>query len=153
RILLKNPDDFWWDNKKTSTVEHRDDILLESFREAVQELEKQQGKDPHSWKWGALHTVTFENQTFGKSGIRLIEKLFNRGPFKTAGGTVTVNATTWNVGDGYEVDSLPSMRMIVDLNDLNQTLAIHTTGQSGHPYHSHYVDMIEQWRKIEYNPM
>jgi penicillin amidase len=43
--------------------------------------------------------------------------------------------------------------MIVDLNDLNQTLAIHTTGQSGHPFNSHYIDMAERWRNIQYNPM
>jgi penicillin amidase len=153
RILLKNPDDPWWDDKKTASVEHRDDILREAFRDAVQELEAKQGSDPAAWKWGALHTVSFENQTFGKSGISLIEKLFNRGPFEVAGGSVAVNATSWQATDGFQVTSLPSMRMIVTLNDLNQSLAIHTTGQSGHPFQAHYIDMADEWRKIEYNPM
>ena len=45
------------------------------------------------------------------------------------------------------------MRMIVDLNDLTNSLTIHTTGQSGHTYHEHYVDMTDAWRTIQYHPM
>ncbi|MFN2280368.1 MAG: penicillin acylase family protein, partial [Anaerolineales bacterium] len=48
---------------------------------------------------------------------------------------------------------LPSMRMIVDLNDLTNSLSIHTTGQSGHAYHPHYIDLADLWRKIYYHPM
>ncbi len=46
-----------------------------------------------------------------------------------------------------------SMRMIVDLGNLDNSLAIHTPGQSGHTFHRHYTDMIDPWRKIEYHPM
>jgi penicillin amidase len=30
---------------------------------------------------------------------------------------------------------------------------MHTTGQSGHPFHPHYDDMIDPWRNIDYHPM
>jgi penicillin amidase len=43
--------------------------------------------------------------------------------------------------------------MIVDLSDFSNSVAIHTTGQSGHPYSKHYDDMIELWRNIKYYPM
>jgi penicillin amidase len=43
--------------------------------------------------------------------------------------------------------------MIVDLNDLSNSVSIHTTGQSGHAYHPHYIDMADLWRKIYYHPM
>jgi penicillin amidase len=43
--------------------------------------------------------------------------------------------------------------MIVDLDDLGNSLSIHTTGQSGHAYHPHYVDMANLWRTIQYHPM
>ena len=45
------------------------------------------------------------------------------------------------------------MRMIVDLNDLDNSLTVHTTGQSGHAGHPHYIDMVDLWRNIEYYPM
>jgi penicillin amidase len=51
------------------------------------------------------------------------------------------------------VVSLPSMRMIVDLSDLSKSQSIHTTGQSGHAYHPHYIDMANLWRNIQYHPM
>jgi penicillin amidase len=44
------------------------------------------------------------------------------------------------------------MRMIVDLSDFDASQTIHTTGQSGHPYHEHYDDMIQLWADGEYHP-
>ncbi len=153
RMLLEQPESRWWDNQKTTTVEKRDDILKEAFRKAVQELEQRSGKDSSKWRWGDLHTVTFRNESFGQSGVGILERLFNRGPFSTGGGTAVVNATSWDAEESYEVTALPSMRMIVDLSDFNNSLTIHTTGQSGHAFHPHYIDMAEPWSKMEYHPM
>ena len=100
-----------------------------------------------------MHTSTFRNGTLGESGVGLIESLFNRGPFPTGGGASIVNATSWSVQDGYETRWLPSMRMIVDLGNLENSLTVHTTGQSGHAYHEHYIDMAPLWADMEYYPM
>ncbi len=144
----------WWDDKSTRDItEARDDIMKKSFEQGVSELEDMLGKDPAKWNWGAIHVSTFRNGTLGESGISLIEDLFNRGPFSTGGGRSIVNATGWSVRDGYETNWLPSMRMIVDLGDLNNSVTVHTTGQSGHAYHPHYIDMAEMWANIEYYSM
>ncbi|MGH2523403.1 MAG: penicillin acylase family protein, partial [Anaerolineales bacterium] len=161
RDLLARPDSTWWDNKNTPNVEARDDILRQAFTEGYTALEIRLGADPAGWKWGTLHTSTFVNATLGRSGIQPIEALFNRGPFPTAGGSSIVNATGWSMarddrnepGDPYAVSSLPSMRMIVDLGNLDDSLTIHTTGQSGHAFHAHYIDMADRWRNIQYHPM
>lgn len=154
RNTVKNPNSRWWDDKATADkVETRDDMFARAFTEAVTELEETLGKDSSKWKWGDLHTSTFENGTLGKSGVFLIEDLFNRGPFATSGGKGIVNATSWNSTLGYEVTNVPSMRMIVDLGDLNNSVTVHTTGQSGHAYHPHYIDMAEMWANIEYYSM
>ncbi len=154
RNLVKQPDSFWWDDKSTTDkVERRDDILVRAFTEAVAEIEQLQGKDSARWNWGDLHTATFVNQTLGKSGIAPIEALFNRGPFRVNGGDAIVNATGWNATLGYSVDWLPSMRMIVDLGNLSNSVTVHTTGESGHAYHPHYIDMADLWRNIQYYPM
>lgn len=145
RMLLKDPNNVWWDDQSTTTVETRDDILEASLLAAWNEISGRLGDDPSTWQWGELHTATFVNQTLGKSGIAPIEALFNRGPFQTSGGTDMVNATSWLVKDGYEVVALPSMRMVVDLSDLDASTALHTTGQSGHAFHRHYDNMIERW--------
>ncbi|WP_190233919.1 penicillin acylase family protein [Nostoc sp. 'Peltigera membranacea cyanobiont' 213] len=151
--LVKQPNSSWWDNRNTPKVENRDEILRQSFTEAVDELERVQSKDPKNWNWGKLHTVTFRNATLGKSGVAPIEALFNRGAFATAGNGETVNANRWRANKSFEVTDIPSLRMIVDLGNLDNSVAIHTPGQSGHAFHNHYNDMVDSWRKIEYHPM
>jgi penicillin amidase len=153
RTLAKQPDSQWWDNKTTPELETRDQIFSESFEQAVTELYDTLGKDPAKWRWGDLHTATFRNATLGESGIGPIEAMFNRGPFPTSGGSNLVNATGWNPNEGFGVNWLPSKRMIVDLGDLNNSLTVHTTGQSGHAYHSHYIDMAPLWANVEYYSM
>jgi len=154
RTLVNDPGSAWWDDKSTpGKVETRDDIFSRAFTEAVLEIEKVQGRDPSKWNWGSLHSATFANQTLGESGIAPIEAIFNRGPFRASGSDAIVNATGWNASLDYSVDWLPSMRMIVDLGDLRNSLTVHTTGESGHAYSPHYVDMADLWRNIQYYPM
>ncbi|RPJ28756.1 MAG: penicillin acylase family protein [Chloroflexi bacterium] len=144
----------WWDDKTTTDVrETREDMIRKSFEQGVAELEDMFGKDPAKWNWGEMHASIFRNGTLGESGIPPLEALFNRGPFPTGGGASIVNATGWSVKDGYETNWLPSMRMIVDLGNLNNSITVHTTGQSGHAYHPHYDDMSAIWANIEYYPM
>jgi len=155
RALLQQPDSPWWDDKATAgAVETRDDLLLRAFAETVATMEQEYGKDPAGWPvWGDLHSATFRNATLGDSGIGPVEDLFNRGPFPVGGGESLVNSTSWTASESFEVDELPSMRMIVDLSDLNGAAAINTTGQSGHTASPHYSDMIELWRTNQYYPM
>jgi penicillin amidase len=155
RNLIAKPDSPWWDDRSTTgRTETRDDRIGRAFEETVASLEKKYGKDLATLPaWGALHTSTFRNQTLGESGIGLIEDLFNRGPFVTGGGKSVVNATGWTVGKSFEVDWLPSEREIVDLSNLDASLATHTTGESGHAYYKHYDDMIPLWAGIKYYAM
>jgi len=156
RNLVKNPKSPWWDDKTTKDkVETRDDMFVKAFAEAVKckVCTAKFGADIGKWKWGELHAATFRNGTLGQSGIAPIENLFNRGPFPTNGGESIVNATGWDIYKSFEVNWLPSMRMIVDLSDLNNSVTVHTTGQSGHAYHPHYIDMAVLWRNIQYYPM
>ncbi|UCH43097.1 MAG: penicillin acylase family protein [Dehalococcoidales bacterium] len=154
-MLMAEPDNIWWDDITTEEItETRDDILVRSFREGYNKTKDELGADRDRWQWGKLHTSTFVSNPLGASGIGLIERLVNRGPFATAGTTDAVNATRWVAADNnLTVATLPSMRMIVDLGDLGSSLTVHTTGQSGHPYSQHYDDMIDPWRNSDYYPM
>lgn len=151
RQLVNDPDSPWWDDQTTPEVERRDEIFAQAFEVAVKEMREIGGKDPADWAWGDLHTITFQHQVM--SNLPIINSAFNRGPFRTAGGTAIVNATGWSPRDSYEVVTVPSQRMIVDLSNLSNSWMMHTTGQSGHPYHPHYIDMADPWRLIEYHPM
>ncbi len=151
--LLAQPSNAWWDISTTSAIEDRDEILEQSLIAAMEELTETLGDDPFEWRWGELHTATFRNATFGESGIAPLEWLFNRGPYAVDGGRSIVNATSWTADDGYEVVALPSMRMVVDLSDFERSRTVHPTGQSGHIFHEHYIDMTEAWIANELHPM
>ncbi|HEX6870979.1 MAG TPA: penicillin acylase family protein [Micromonosporaceae bacterium] len=151
--LLNQPDSPWWDDRSTSTVEKRDDLLSAAMVDAVAELTERLDDDPAAWRWGELHTLDLRNATFGESGVAPIEWLFNRGPVGTSGGDAIVNATGWTARDGYQVDAVPSMRMIVDLADLDNSRWIQLTGNSGHAFHANYDDQVELWRTGQNLPM
>jgi penicillin G amidase len=146
RPLLQQPDDPWWDIKSTPAVEKRDDVLARAMSDAVKELSDLQGETAKDWNWGELHTLTPTHATFGKSGIAPIEWLFNHSAVPTSGGKDLVNATGWDTSTGYAVDAVPSMRMIVDLSNLNESRWVQLTGNSGHAFHPNYDDQLELWR-------
>ena len=154
-LVMSRPDSHWWDNVETPEQEKQSDILAQALNETYDDLIERAGKNPEKWRWGDFHTATFRNQTLGKSGIGAVEAIFNRGPFRTGGGNDIINATSWGGEEPapFEVVWLPSMRMIVDMADFTRSLAINTTGQSGHPYHKHYDDQCEDWAAVRYAPM
>jgi penicillin amidase len=151
-LLIALPGHAWWDDAATPETEDRDAAFAAAFAAAVAELEERQGRDPEDWNWGDLHTLYLPHDVMGNfPGIGL---LFDAGPFRTSGGSSIVNATGWSAdSDGYAVESLPSMRMIVDLSALENSLTMHTTGQSGHAGHPQYSDMADPWRLIRYHGM
>lgn len=153
RPLLDQPNSPWWDNQSTPAVETLDDIVKVAIADAVAELTDRLGTNPTAWRWGDLHTLELTNATFGTSGIAPIEWLFNRGPAGTSGGGAIVNATNWNAAKGYEVTAVPSMRMIVDMSNLDASRWVQLTGNSGHAFHANYDDQFELWRTGRNLPM
>jgi penicillin amidase len=150
--LADQPEAQWWDDTGTAEVETRDQIILRALSDAVEWLEEQLGADMNDWQWGELHTATFVSDPLGQSGIGVIESLVNRGPFPSNGGRTLVNNTAWGWDNPAAITSHPSMRMIVDLSDFDASRAVLPTGQSGHPGHRHYDDMIDLWLAGDFHP-
>jgi penicillin G amidase len=147
RVLLDQPDSAWWDRRGTPTVEHRDDIIVLALRAASAELTRTQGDKPQDWRWGRMHTLYVQNQSFGTSDIGFVRWLFNYGPVGVSGGGALVNATGWDASSGgYTVDAVPSMRMVVDLSNLDGSSWVQLTGESGHAFSDHYHDQFDLWR-------
>ncbi|MBW5485471.1 penicillin acylase family protein [Streptomyces bambusae] len=152
RRLVKDEKSAWWQspavrNQPASTS--RDELFARAMKDARWELTAKLGKDPESWSWGRLHQLQLKNQTIGTEGPGFLQWLLNRGPWNLGGGEATVNATGWNAASGYDVTWVPSMRMVVNLNDLDKSRWINLTGASGHTYHSHYTDQTDLWAKGE----
>ena len=147
--LLARPGDPWWDNRATpGLVETRNEIVRQAMVSARIELTTSLGKDPARWQWGRLHRLTLEHPVLGGQTVPApVRALANRGPYDLGGGSATVDATGWTASQGYEVDRVPSMRMVVDLGDLDRSRWVNLTGASGHPGDAHYTDQTQAWAR------
>lgn len=149
--LLDDPQSEWWRNPGLD-VSTRGEMLERSAIGAYHRVAEVQGDRPERWSWGSLHALTLRSGTFGSSGIAPIEWLFNRGPYPVGGGGSVVNATGWTLGTGFETETVPSMRMVVDLADFDASGWNHLTGASGHAFHPNYTDQTETWQRVELTP-
>jgi penicillin amidase len=152
-FLLLDPENKWWDARSTVDVlETRDNTLRRVFTLAYNEAVETLGKDTGKWQWGDLHTITFVHATLGKTGIGLIDNLFNRGPYPAHGDTNSVQKTCWDANESFTLYCIPNLRQIIDLGDLSNSRMVHSFGQSGHPMSPLYDNLVEAWRTFEYHP-
>ncbi len=147
--LLADRDNLWWDDVRTPTiVETRDQVLGQAMKDARLELTASLGKDPLEWEWGKLHTLTLERDLLGDEAVPgPVRALFNSDTMQLGGGSAAVLATGWDASEygSYLVDWVPSMRMVVDLSDLDASTWVDLTGVSGHPWSAHYGDQTQAW--------
>ncbi|MDX2681329.1 penicillin acylase family protein [Streptomyces sp. NY05-11A] len=154
RNLMQKTDSEWWTTPKSVSgrpgADHNRDKLFErALIDARWELTAKLGKDIDTWSWGRLHRLFLKNQTLGTSGPGFLQYILNRGPWKLGGGEATVNATGWNAAGGYGVVWVPSMRMVVNLDDLDKSKWINLSGASGHAFSAHYTDQTGKWANGE----
>lgn len=146
--LLADPENAWFDDINTPQVETRDDILRRGLEDALAFLSENYGKDPHNWAWGRVHVVTFPHQGFGS--IPVLSNIFNSKPLPARGDAFTVDAMGYAWAKPFKITHGVAQRLIVDFGDFDQTVAVLTTGQSGHLFHEHREDMMPLWQNVEY---
>ncbi|AKU15869.1 penicillin acylase family protein [Luteipulveratus mongoliensis] len=145
--LLRKPTDAWWDDRRTpGVIERRDAILRKALVEARLSLTREMGKDPSRWTWGHAHQLELKHLVLGEDAPKIVRAAVNEGPWGVDGGQGIVNATAWDATEGYGVQTAPSMRMVVDLDNLDASRWVLLGGSSGHPFHGHYDDQTSAWR-------
>ncbi len=145
--LIHTPDSKWWDNVETPGTETRDQVVLRTFEETVQELTEQLGEGPGFWEWGRLHRLTLRHVLGQKAPLSTI---FNRGPFPIAGSPNTIPKAEFSFTEPYSVTVGASMRQIVDLAQPRTAYRVLPGGQSGQPFSDHYDDQIPLWLTGQY---
>lgn len=124
----------------------RQDILLGSLASAWGEAERLMGADPATWRWGRLHTADFQPAL----AIRGREAERRVGPLPVGGSGSTPNAMNWT-GD-FALNAGPSVRLVMDVGDWDNSVAINAPGQSGDPASPHYRDLFARWAAGAYVP-
>ncbi|HEU0158062.1 MAG TPA: penicillin acylase family protein [Hyphomicrobiaceae bacterium] len=145
----------WCDDQSTPTRESCGAVLAAALARAIDDLERRYGKDRSQWRWGNAHRALSEHRPLGTFG-----KL--AGLVDVAG---FVNISVASPGDDYTLDvgrmdfasaepfanrHAASYRAIYDFADLDRSLYMHSTGQSGNPFSPFYRSFVERWAGVDY---
>ena len=150
---INNENSPWWDlidtkNKK----ETRKDILTKSFHEAILSLQNQLGNDVNSWTWNRVHILEIEHP-MGK--VNLLKPFFNVNSGSIAGTSEVINNLMFTFSDNSTntIKAGPSTRRVIDFSDIENSLSILPTGQSGNPMSKHYNDQAEMYVQGKFRKM
>ncbi|NHZ84373.1 MAG: hypothetical protein GWP19_00650 [Planctomycetia bacterium] len=155
-MILNYSESSWIDDIRTvGYQENLIEVVIKSVDEAINEIEKDFGKNILTWQWGNVHTKTYKHILNGRATIA---KLFNLniGPINSCGSNGNINVSEYSFDDSYDQISGISIRRIFDLSDMSNSYSILPTGQSGLPKSVHYADQAElfnshSFRKIEFD--
>ncbi|MFZ3274182.1 MAG: penicillin acylase family protein [Lutibacter sp.] len=150
---IEKDNSIWWDNITTKNkTETKKEILSKSLAEAVASLEKQLGSDIKAWNWGKVHTLEHPHP-LGK--VAALKNYFNVGPFPIKGAREVIDNRGYDFTDSglYAVNAGPSTRRIIDFSDIENSISILPTGQSGNPFSKYYKDQAEMYNKGEFRKM
>ncbi len=143
KAMVKKGVSPWFGNKTF------DDIVIISMKQMFSDLRSMIGGDMNSWKWGKIHTLTFEH-AFGKS--KSMSWIFNLGAYPVGGNKFTVNVAHYDFQKPYAEVLGVSMRMIVDLSDMKNSIHVLPTGESGNIGSPYYRDQIDYYLHGSYHP-
>lgn len=157
--LLARDDSPFWDDLSTPQREDKPAILARSLAAAISRMEASQGTDRNVWRWGKLHTYTWQTGSTQlaphlpasqRAGINAISGYLDRGPYAAGGDHSTLNVSAYRWGDNFDTWLIPAMRIIVDFGRDEPMIGLNSSGQSGNPASPHYADGIEAWLKGDY---
>jgi penicillin G amidase len=139
----------WCDDRTTPGRESCGAVLAGALNQALRELQLRYGSDRSRWRWGQAHPAFSEHRPFGLVGG--LAPFFNV-EVPSGGGNYTLNRGQADFGaePPFANRHAASFRAIYDLADLDRSLFIQTTGQSGNPLSPFYRSFAVRWSKGEY---
>ena len=85
--------------------------------------------------------------------MKPLDLLLTIGPVKRAGDGYSPNNGAYSLTKPFTVRSHASERQIVDLGDIDASVSIIPTGQSGQPFSRHWGDQTPLWASGQTKPM
>uniref|UniRef100_UPI004047BC72 penicillin acylase family protein n=1 Tax=Algoriphagus sp. TaxID=1872435 RepID=UPI004047BC72 len=141
----------WWNNKTTKGKETREEIVAEALKVSLEELTQQFGENQGSWKWGKAVTVEHPHPLGSQKPL---DKLFNVRTEAVEANEEAVNKLAFDLnGTGiYKVTSGPAMRILLDFENVEESVSVLPTGNSGNRFSKHYADQKELYVEGKYRP-
>jgi len=154
-LLLLRGEAAVFDDRTSATTETKEDIIGRGFVEAIRRLSAESGPMMSEWRWGRFHRLKLSHplgewERLSRAAGRFE---FNLPAIPLSGGLDTVNAGIYDWGESYEVKAGPSLRLLVDLGDADQTWVAYPGGQSGQPMSPYYRNLLGMWAAGERHPL
>ncbi|MDD9909567.1 MAG: penicillin acylase family protein [Ahrensia sp.] len=137
----------WCDDVSTPAEESCDQAMRSAWEITRTEL----GDNPPNW--GEVHTVLNEHRPF--SSVWPLSKLFTIERPTSGGNFALLRAESDFANDDHPYRAVhgAGYRAVYDFTDLDASIFVQTTGQSGNPFSRHYDDMADLWAQGRYLPM
>jgi penicillin amidase len=135
----------WCDDVGTAALESCATQAAAALELALADLEGRYGSDPDAWRWGEAHPARMRHPIFEDQP--LLARLFTI-EHPSGGDSVTVNVGHYrpaNDADPFASVHAASYRGLYDLDALERSRFIASTGQSGNPLSAHYRDLSKLW--------
>lgn len=138
------------------------EVVSRALGEADSLLRQTLGDNAQTWRWGDLHTLTY-NHPFAA-----LVPQFNIGSFEAQGGFSTLNVGGFFTNIGllalppaefeargglravFAQDLIAGARSVWDLSGADNSIGVLSTGQSGDPNSVHFSDHALLWREGAY---
>lgn len=125
------------------------DLLGAALDAALDEARERLGEDAAQWRWGDLHRVTLSHPLAAIPGMETMFVALEAG---VGGDEQTVLQTGIDARHGFPAAVIPSWRTVYDLADLDRSVSVLPTGNSGNPASPHWNDQAPLWLAGENHP-
>jgi penicillin G amidase len=151
RHFLHHEENKWWDKKGTDPKETREQIINDALKLSLDELKAQFGKNSSDWEWEKAVVIEHPHPLGAQKPL---DKIFNVKTDPVEANEEAVNKLAFSLnGTGiYQVTSGPAMRIILDFGDVEESVSVLPTGNSGNRFSKHYADQKDLYRKGKYRP-
>jgi penicillin amidase len=148
-LLNEHERSIWYLDVATGRQRTRDELLHEALARAVKQLRRDTGDVTRLWSWGRLHQLRYVHPL---GSVRLLQNLFNRGPFPVGGdgNSPYVTHHRLQLPPGL-VQVTANYRQVFEVGVWDRGASVSNVGQSGHPLSPHYDDQIILWREGAYH--
>ena len=140
----------WCNNIATPSAESCDKPLALALDHALDELSTALGRDVDKWRWGALHRATFTHRVLTK--VPVVRRWADLS-IESDGGNHTINRGAFareKTADPLSHTDGSGYRGVYDLSNLDNSVFMIATGQSGNVLSPHYDDLLRRWRDGQY---
>lgn len=126
-----------------------DALLARTLVDAYADCVAAMGADPARWAWGRLHHGYFAHPL---AGMPQVGTRYDVGPWPLGGSAASPMHTGYRPSD-FRAMHGASLRLAIDLGDVDASRFVNGAGQSGDPRSPHYADHGDAWAAGRYFPL